>query len=195
MGKRLGQYLKNEERIQRSLIVSVPRESVGISVSSSLTITLPPPLTCPVSIPLVVILECVVSSLASNLSLLHSFPAWTVASKYPSLVLCKFQIHGSGNVNRTINYCVSINQKLNWSLSLQNRTIRSDVCSMLSFLLTDVNSLVKLKSVPDVLNGSYLCSGNPDHLLVQQWHYNASTLHGLSDKHCFVCSELIFCSS
>ena len=153
MGKRkfrLGQHLKNEERVQqRSLIVSVPRESVGISVSSSLTITLPPPLTCPVSIPLLVILECVVSSLerlASNLSLLNPFPAWTVASKYPSLVLCKFQIHGSGNVNRTLNYCVSIDQKLNWSLSLQNRTIRSDVCSMLSFLPTDVNSLVKLKS-------------------------------------------------
>ena len=76
-----GQHLKNEERVQRSLIVSVPRESVGISVSSSLTITLPPPLTCPVSIPLLVILECVVSSLASNLSLLNPFPAWTVASK------------------------------------------------------------------------------------------------------------------
>ena len=91
MWKRLGgQHLKNEERVQRSLIVSVPRESVGISVSSSLTITLPPPLTwtggagCPVSIPLLVILECVVSSLerlANNLSLLNPFPAWTVASK------------------------------------------------------------------------------------------------------------------
>ena len=92
MGKRKfrlgGQHLKNEECVQRSLIVSVPRESVGISVSSSLTITLPPPLTwragCPVSIPLLVILECVVSSLerlASNLSLLNPFPAWAVASK------------------------------------------------------------------------------------------------------------------
>ena len=77
--------------------------------------------------------------------------------------------------------CVSVDQMLN---CLQNRTIRSDVCSMLSFLPTDVNSLVKLKSVLDVLDGSYLCSGNPDHLLVQQWHYNASTLHGLSGKHC-----------
>lgn len=85
MGKRkfrLGQHRKNEERVQRCLIVSVPRESVSISVSPSLTVTLPPPLACPVSIPLAVISECVVSSLerlASNLSLLNPFPAWTVA--------------------------------------------------------------------------------------------------------------------
>ena len=26
--------------------------------------------------------------------------------------------------------------------------------------------------------------GNPDHHLLQQWHYNASTLHGLSGKYC-----------
>ena len=82
MGKRrfrLGQYRKNEERVQRCLIVSVPRESVSISVSPSLTVTLPPPLACPVSIPLAVISECVVSSLehlASNLSLLNPFPAY-----------------------------------------------------------------------------------------------------------------------
>ncbi|KAL5469038.1 hypothetical protein EMCRGX_G030227 [Ephydatia muelleri] len=191
MGKRkfrLEQHRKNEERVQRSLIVSVPREMVDISVSSSLTITLPSPSACPVSIPLAVISECVVPSLerlTCNLSLLNPFPAWTVVSRYPSLVLLKFQIHGSGisvNVNRTINYCVSIHQELNWSFSLQNRTVHSDVCSMLRFLPTIINSIGKLKYVLDKLDGAYLCGGNPDRHLLQQWHYNASTLHGLSGK-------------
>ncbi|KAL5471612.1 hypothetical protein EMCRGX_G029743 [Ephydatia muelleri] len=193
MGKRkfrLEQHRKNEERVQRSLIVSVPREMVDISVSSSLTITLPSPSACPVSIPLAVISECVVPSLerlTCNLSLLNPFPAWTVVSRYPSLVLLKFQIHGSGisvNVNRTINYCVSIHQELNWSFSLQNRTVHSDVCSMLRFLPTIINSIGKLKYVLDKLDGAYLCGGNPDRHLLQQWHYNASTLHGLSGKYC-----------
>ena len=32
---------------------------------------------------------------------------------------------------------------------------------------------------------------NSDHQFLQQWHYNASTLHGLSGKFCSVCSELM----
>ena len=114
--------------------------------------------------------------------LLNIFPAaWTIASKDPSLVLCKFHFHGCGttiNVNRTVIYCVSIDQKLNWSLSLQNRTIHFGVCSMLGLLPTLVNSCAKLKSVLDVLDVAYVCSGNSDHQFLQQWQYNASTLHG-----------------
>ena len=103
----------------------------------------------------------------------------TIASKDPSLVLCKFQFHGCGttiNVNRTVIYCVSIDQKLNWSLSLQNRNIHFGVCSMLGLLPTLINSCAKLKSVLDVLDVAYVCSGNSDHQFLQQWHYNASTL-------------------
>ena len=115
--------------------------------------------------------------------LLNLFPAaWTIASKDPSLVLCKFHFHGCGttiNVNRTVIYCVSIDQKMNWSLSLQNRTIHFGVCSMLGLLPTLVNSCAKLKSVLDVLDVAYVCSGNSEHQFLQQWHYNASTLHGL----------------
>ena len=211
MGKRkfrLGQHQKNEERVGRCLIVSVPRESVSVSVTPFLNISvpptltpalpLPPPLAFPISVPLAVTSECIVPSLeclVCNLSLLNLFPAtWTIASKDPSLVLCKFQFHGCGttiNVNRTVIYCVSIDQKLNWSLSLQNRTIHFGVCSMLGLLPTLVNSCAKLKSVLDVLDVAYVCSGNSDHQFLQQWHYNASTLHGLSGKFCSVCSELM----
>ena len=45
--------------------------------------------------------------------------------------------------------------------------------------------------VLDVLDVAYVCSGNSDHQYLQQWHYNASTLHGLSGKFCSVCSELM----
>ena len=136
MGKRkfrLGQHQKNEERVERCLIVSVPRESVSVSVTPFLNISvpptltpalpLPPPLAFPISIPLAVTSECIVSSIprmsCMQSQLLNLFPAaWTIASKDPSLVLCKFQFHGCGttiNVNRTVIYCVSIDQKLNWS--------------------------------------------------------------------------------
>ena len=43
----------------------------------------------------------------------------------------------------------------------------------------------------DVLDVAYMCSGNSDHQFLQQWHYNASTLHGISDMICSVCSELM----
>ena len=112
---RPGQHQKNEKRVGRCLIVSVPRESVTVSVTPFLNISvpptltpalpLPPPLAFPVSIPLAVTSECTVPSLecpVCNLSLLNLFPAaWTVASKVPSLVLCKFQFHGCGT---TINF-------------------------------------------------------------------------------------------
>ena len=62
---------------------------------------------------------------------------------------------------------------------------------MLGLLPTLVNSCAKLKSVLDVLDVAYVCSGNSDHQFLQQWHYNASTLHGLSGKFCSVCSELM----
>ena len=48
MGKRkfrLGQHQKNEERVGRCLIVSVPRESVTVSVTPFLNISVPPTLT------------------------------------------------------------------------------------------------------------------------------------------------------
>ena len=164
---RLGQHQKNEERVGRCLIVSVPRKSVSVSVTPFLNIfvpptltptqPLPPPLAFPVSIPLAVTSECIAPSLeclVCNLSLLKHFPAaWTVASKHPSLVLCKFQFHGCGttiNVNKTVIYCVSIDQKLNWS----HRVSRIElfifgVCSMLGLLPTLINSCAKLKSVLD----------------------------------------------
>ena len=188
MGKRkfrLGQHQKNEEHVGRCLIVSVPRESVSVSVTPFLNISVPPTLYSrststatagfPICIPLVVTSECIVPSLeclVCNLSLLNLFPAaWTIASKDPSLVLCKFQFQGCGttiNVNRTVIYCVSIDQKLNWSLSLLNRTIHFGVCSMLGLLLTLVNSCAKLKSVLDVLDVAYVCSENSDHQFLQQ---------------------------
>ena len=100
------------------------------------------------------ILECVVSSLerlASNLSLLNPFPAWAVASKYPSLVLCKFQIHGSGNVNRTLNYCVITASGLTFEVFLaMELEIRSHLqgCKPVNFI-TDIAPAVK--SNEDVL--------------------------------------------
>ncbi|KAL5502740.1 hypothetical protein EMCRGX_G009561 [Ephydatia muelleri] len=128
MGKRkfrLGQHLqKNEERVGRCLIVSVPRESVSVSVTPFLNISvpptltpalpLPPPLAFPISIPLAVTSECIVPSLEC----LHAR-----SSTYPCKFMCK---------------------------------------------------------VLDVLDVAYVCSGNSDHQSLQQWHYNASTLHGLS---------------
>ena len=47
MGKekfRLGQHQKNEERVGRCLIVSIPRESVSVSVTPFLNISVPPTL-------------------------------------------------------------------------------------------------------------------------------------------------------
>ena len=70
---RLGQHQKIEERVGRCLIVSVPRESVSVSVTPFLNISvpptltpalpLPPPLAFPISIPLAVTSECIVPSL------------------------------------------------------------------------------------------------------------------------------------
>eukprot|EP00731_Ephydatia_muelleri_P024487 Em0016g758a len=127
MGKRkfrLGQHQKNEERVGRCLIVSVPRESVSVSVTPFLNISvlptltpalpLPPPLAFPISIP------------------------------------------------------------------------------MLGLLPTLVNSCAKLKSVLDVLDVAYVCSGNSDHQFLQQWHCNASTLHGLSGNKVAVLDDSLF---
>ena len=115
------------ERVGWCLIVSVPRESVSVSVTPFLNISvlptltpalpLPPPLALPVSIPFIAVtLECIVPSLecpVCNLSLLNLFPApWTVASKDPSLVLCKFQFHGC---DTTINF-----HRTTFSLSIRS---------------------------------------------------------------------------
>ena len=180
MGKRtfrLGQHEKNEDCVGRCLIVSVPssREcqcfcySVSeylctANIDSRSTSTATAGFSYFYTVSSDIGMHCTIPRMSCMQSQPFEFFSCCldyIASKDPSLVLCKFQFHGCGttiNVNRTVIYCVSIDQKLNWSLSLQNRTIHFGVCSMLGLLPTLVNSCAKLKSVLDVLDVAYVCT-------------------------------------
>ena len=83
---------------------------------------------------------------------------------------------------KVFSYCVSINQELQWSLSIQNKGISLDACTLLSCFSGVVNSVSKLRSILEVLDTTTVCMGNPDQDLVHQWHCNASSLHSFSGK-------------
>eukprot|EP00731_Ephydatia_muelleri_P006933 Em0003g1181a len=116
MGKRkfrLGQHQKNEEHVGRCLIVSVPRESVSVSVTPFLNISVPPTLYSRST-------STATAGFPICIPLLNLFPAaWTIASKDPSLVLCKFQFQGNK---------VAV---LDDSLFPEHPTIRHKQCEML----------------------------------------------------------------
>eukprot|EP00731_Ephydatia_muelleri_P009301 Em0004g1639a len=183
---RLGIHRKNEERAKHSFIVSIQRTDVVVHVSTLAVTTSeletpvdPSPLTC--SVPLIVISEGVVQTLdalATRLRLLNPFPSWTVADQ-GVLIISKmhFVVTQSPKV---FSYCVSINQELQWSLSIQNKVISLDACTLLSCFSGVVNSVSKLRSILEVLDTTTVCMGNPDQDLVHQWHRNASSLHSFS---------------
>ena len=132
---------------------------------------------------LIVISEGVVQTLdalATRLRLLNPFPSWTVADQ-GVLIISKmhFVVTQSPKV---FSYCVSINQELQWSLSIQNKVISLDACTLLSCFSGVVNSVSKLRSILEVLDTTTVCMGNPDQDLVHQWHRNASSLHSFSGK-------------
>ena len=185
---RLGIHRKNEERAKHFFIVSIQRTDVVVHVSTLAVTTSeletpvdPSPLTC--SVPLIVISEGVVQTLdalATRLRLLNPFPSWTVADQ-GVLIISKmhFVVTQSPKV---FSYCVSINQELQWSLSIQNKVISLDACTLLSCFSGVVNSVSKLRSILEVLDTTTVCMGNPDQDLVHQWHRNASSLHSFSGK-------------
>ena len=130
---RLGIHRKNEERAKHSFIVSIQRTDVVVHVST-LAITTseletpvdPSPLTC--SVPLIVISRC--SCYMAPFA--KSFTSWTVADQ-GVLIISKmhFVVTQSPKV---FSYCVSINQELQWSLSIQNKVISLDACLYLALV-------------------------------------------------------------
>ena len=137
---RLGIHRKNEERAKHTFIVSIQRTDVVVHVSTLAVTTSeletpvdPSPLTC--SVPLIVISEGVVQTLdalATRLRLLNPFTSWTVADQ-GVLIISKmhFVVTQSPKV---FSYCVSINQELQWSLSIQNKVISLDACLYLALV-------------------------------------------------------------
>ena len=135
----LGVHRKKEEREKHSLIVSIQRTDVFVHVSTPAVTTSqletpvdPSPLTC--SVPLSVISKGVVQTLdtlATRLRLLNPFPSWTVADQ-DVLIISKmhFAVTQSPKV---FSYCVSTNQELEWSLSILNKVISLDACTLLLY--------------------------------------------------------------
>ena len=115
--------------IQRTDVV-VHVSTLAVTTSELETPVDPSPLTG--SVPLIVISGVVqtLDALAIRLRLLNPFPSWTVADQ-GVLIISKmhFVVTQSPKV---FSYCVSINQELQWSLSIQNKEISLDVCTLLS---------------------------------------------------------------
>ena len=84
-------------------------------------------------------------TLATRVRLLNPFPSWTVADQG---VLIISEMHLAVTQSpKVCSYCVSINQELQWSLSIQNKVISLDACTLLLCFSGVVNSVSMLRNI------------------------------------------------
>ena len=190
---RMERHQKNEERkIAPSMIVSVPRNAVTLSVGlmtiQSSAPVLHPVVQCQsteetstmlVSFPISAFMQRKITSVDVLLSRLEkiSLPSMWVILGGPPLVVCRMH---SSQLQPTVLMSVKVTAELQWSATVLDKMVTSEMLPVLGEVPSTISAITELCRLVDILDGVKLCIGNPDDIIVQLYHNSTYTLHSYS---------------
>ena len=148
-----------------SLIVCIDRAKLHVSL--------------PISLPRELYMTCPVGSLSALKARFEtqSLPAqWFLSSSYSSLSLFKIQ-HQQGNVEASCT--VSIDETLQWSVSICGRTVTPMNSLALSSIPSVLNSTSCVLRLLALLDSCRLCAGNSEEKLLEVARHRESIQQGM----------------
>ena len=178
---RLSVHRKNEERIKQwkknlknlkqtvegpSLVVTIPRNLITISAFK-------------ISFPVSMFRDGAISSvdqLHSRLTSLSLPKSWMFASVKP-LVLSKVRVKPQ-TTQADVLFSLTIDDRLEWSLFLQNVSLDFRRCPLLRRASLTLNSASAVHDLLNFIDTSKICNGNREKKFLDQWHQRSLTLHG-----------------